>query len=191
MNRPPEDDPRAGVEAYGGRGRGVGSPVVDEFQVKRRTSSGQGDPGGRDVRGSWKTPPAPMRTGLLVACLFWLGSQVSWLGGLRAIMRRRVRRHRTRMLVGLGLLAGGLVTFWGPRLAFGVAYRGPFQGAYGLLTSLQVGLSGGSLLLAALAIWAMWEEVWDLHRRAGMFAFVSGFFASVSGEVLAAFLVWT
>lgn len=132
-----------------------------------------------------------MKAVLAMSCLLWLGSQASWLAGLWAITRRRVRRHQTRMLVGLGLLAGALMVFWGPRLALGTVYRGPFRGAYGLLVWLQLGLSGVSLLLAALAIWAMWEGVWDLHRRAGMFAFASGFFASVSGEVLAAFLVWT
>ncbi len=132
-----------------------------------------------------------MKVILLLACFCLAGSQVSLLGGFWAISRRRVRRHRRRMLLGMGLLILGLIVFWLPRVLLPVAYRGPYRGAYGLLVALQLGLGGASLTLAALAIWCTREGAWDLHRRAGMFAFMSGLFASVGGEVLAALIAWT
>lgn len=128
---------------------------------------------------------------LLVACGCLAGSQISLLGGFWAISRRRVRRHRRRMLIGVGLLLLGLIVFWGPRVLLTVAYGGPYRGAYGLLVALQLGLGAASLTLAALAIWCTREGAWDLHRRAGTFAFMSGLFSSVGGEVLAVLIVWS
>lgn len=119
-----------------------------------------------------------------------LAVQVVWIRGFLAILGRRVRRHQWHMLTGGGLLVLVLVTFWSVRLGVGSLYGGPYPGAFEWFVTVQLGLGTASCLLMGLALWSMWERVWDLHRRAGMFAFASGFVASGVSEVLVGMALW-
>lgn len=119
-----------------------------------------------------------------------LAAQVVWIRGFVAILNRRVHRHQWHMLVGGSLVVLTLVVFWGARLLVGGLYQGGFRNAFEWFVVLQLGLGTASCLLMGLALWSMWERVWDLHRRAGMFAFASGFVASGIGEVLVGMALW-
>jgi len=129
-------------------------------------------------------------TGGLALLLAFTG-QATWLAGLWAILHGRIRIHRRRMLVGGALLLAHLLLVWVPRLLTGVRYAGRYHGAHRLLVSLQLGLGFTALAGVALALWCVREGAWDLHRRAGMFALMSGLFAWVAGEVLTGLLWWT
>lgn len=114
-------------------------------------------------------------------CIVQLGGAFFWFTGLLAIYRRDVKNHQFRMLAGLGLLFIGFILLTSLRFKYTPLYEGVFVGAFDLVWWLNRGLSISSMLLASLAIWAMLENVWDLHKRAGMFAFVSGMVAQGMG----------
>lgn len=99
-------------------------------------------------------------------------------GGLIAIEDRDVKNHQFRMILGT-ISLGLLVLLYVLLSWFSVLrYAGFYQGAYWLLWWVTVGVGLSGMILTWLAIWAMLERAWDLHRRAGMFGFVSG---TVSG----------
>ncbi|MFB6347010.1 MAG: DUF420 domain-containing protein [bacterium] len=99
-------------------------------------------------------------------------------GGLVAIERRDVKSHQFRMLVGTTTLVFLVFLFLVFSWTSLLEYQGFYRGAYWLLWWLTVGLGSSGVVLTWLAIWAMLERTWDLHRRAGMFGFMSG---TVSG----------
>lgn len=104
----------------------------------------------------------------------------SYPAGLLAVEARNIKDHQFRMLTGTVAL-GALVFFYLLNLVVPLfAYSGLYRGAYGLLYWLTLGLGGSGLALSLLALWAMWETAWDLHRRAGMFGLLSGTVAGIS-----------
>lgn len=94
--------------------------------------------------------------------------------GLVAIEGRDVKRHQFRMLTGTVSLAFMIVLYVLFSSVSLFVYDGFYRSAFWLLWWLTVGLGGSGILLTWLAIWAMLERAWDLHRRAGMFGFMSG-----------------
>lgn len=105
---------------------------------------------------------------------------IAYPRGLVAVETRDIKSHQFWMLTGTGSL-GALMLLFTINSVLGIAtYDGLYRGAYGLLRWLTIGLGVSGLLLSGLAIWAMWETAWDLHRRAGMFGFLSGTVAGIS-----------
>lgn len=100
--------------------------------------------------------------------------------GLVAIEAKDVKRHQFRMITGTVSL-GALVVLYVLFSVFSVVdYGGFYRGAFWLLWWITVGLGVSGMLLTWLAIWAMLERAWDLHRRAGMFGFMSGTVSAVT-----------
>lgn len=103
---------------------------------------------------------------------------LSYPAGLIAIESRQIKDHQFRMLMGT-IALGVIVCFYTINLIVPLRdYTGLYRGAYTLSYWLTLGLGVSGLLLSILAIWAMLETAWDLHRRAGMFGMLSG---TVSG----------
>lgn len=122
--------------------------------------------------------------------LFSLVVVFSYPGGLISVEYRDIKNHQFRMITGTVAL-GLLMVLYVTNFLFDIVpYDGLYQGAYGLLRWLTLGLGTSGLLLSGLAIWAMWETAWDLHRRAGMFGFLSGTVAGITGLISLVMLVW-
>lgn len=113
-----------------------------------------------------------------------------WGWGFWAIQSGDVPVHRERMVQGGGLLLAELALFWGTGLFSGPLYGGGFNAAYGLLWWVHLGLGTASCLTGSLAYWAMVERAWDLHRRSGMFAFLSGCVASLLLVLMAVMILF-
>lgn len=101
-------------------------------------------------------------------------------GGLIAIEGRDVKRHQFRMLTGTIALVFLVCFYGGFSLVSLFEYEGLYRSAFWLLWWLTLGLGISGMTLTWLAIWAMLERAWDLHRRAGMFGFMSGTVSAIT-----------
>ncbi len=123
-------------------------------------------------------PLSTLYLGLLT--LFSLIVVVSYPGGLVSVEYRNIKNHQFRMICGT-LALGFLMALYVTNFFFGIVpYTGLYRGAYWFLRWLTLGLGTSGLVLSGLAVWAMWETAWDLHRREGMFGFLSGTVAGIT-----------
>lgn len=94
--------------------------------------------------------------------------------GLVAIDDKAVKDHQYRMLAGYISLLVALALYWAMEIKFYPLYTGSFQAAFWLMSWLQRILGVFSLIFGGIALWSVQEGSWTLHRRLGMFTFLSG-----------------
>lgn len=130
-----------------------------------------------------------MNSALAVIFLGFVLTPLMLLGGLISISRRNIKRHQFCMLTGFGFLAVSLLFFWCVSYSYQPFYAGAFREAFRLLFWIQSGLGLASLALGSVTLWAVMENVWELHRRTGMFTFFSGVVTSIVTLVMIC-MIW-
>lgn len=111
------------------------------------------------------------------------------LSGMVAISRRNVKKHQFRMLTGFVLFTVSLLIFWSHFYGNATPYEGNFPEAFGLLFWIHLGLGVAGVVLGGLTLWSVAENVWELHRRTGMFTVFSASVSSVLALIMI-LMIW-
>lgn len=125
----------------------------------------------------------------VILLLMSSGLIVLWSIGFVAVQNKNIKDHQSMMVLGYYLLVVVMTTVLLGDVFASSGYEGYYTGAYWLISWIVRGLGVSSLLTGGLALWSMSEGVIDLHRRAGMFAFLSGVFCSFSILIMNC-LIW-